>query len=113
MMIRFTAIALGAAMLAGCQSTTQDKAPSEPVPTPYMTPAVQQEGALEQRSPDTCGNKKYSALLGQPGAAIQAAHISQPVSVVEWRGIEPQIYNPERVVFRLDQNGNVFNIDCG
>jgi hypothetical protein len=32
---------------------------------------------------------------------------------VEFRGIEPQEYNPQRIVFRLDQFGNVYNIDCG
>lgn len=113
MMIRFSALALGAAMLAGCQSTTADKSPTEPVPTPYMTPAVHQEGALEQRNPDTCGNKQYASVLGQPGTVIQSLGITKPISVVEWRGIEPQVYNPERIVFRLDQNGNIYNIDCG
>jgi hypothetical protein len=113
MMIRFSAIALSIGLLAGCQSTTQDKAPSEPVPVPHMTPAVSQQGALEQREPDTCHAKDYTSTLGQPASIVPSLGISRPVNIVEWRGIEPQEYNPQRIVFRLDQAGNIFNIDCG
>lgn len=113
MMIRLTAIALGVALVAGCQSTTAEKTLSAPAPTPYMTPAVQQSGALEQRSPDTCHSKDHAASLGQPASTITSLGIKRPVEVVEWRGIESQIYTPERIKFRLDQNNNIFNIDCG
>lgn len=113
MIFRFSAIAVAAVLLAGCQSTVEDTDPAEPVPVPYMTPPVSQDGALEQREPDLCGARNYVSALGQPSSVIPTLGVSGPISVVEWRGIEPQEYNPKRVVFRLDQLGNIFNIDCG
>ncbi|HEY0275909.1 MAG TPA: I78 family peptidase inhibitor [Paenirhodobacter sp.] len=113
MIFRFSAIAGMAVLLAGCQSTVEETAPQEPLPVPHMTPAVSQDGALQQREPDLCGAKNYVATLGQPASVIQTLGITSPISVVEWRGIEPQEYKPKRVVFRLDQMGNIFNIDCG
>ncbi|HEY0214737.1 MAG TPA: I78 family peptidase inhibitor [Paenirhodobacter sp.] len=113
MIFRFSAIAMTAVLLAGCQSTTEEITPAEPLPVPHMTPAVSQDGALEQRSPDLCGARNYASVLGQPSAVIPSLGITGPISVVEWRGIEPQEYSPKRVVFRLDQMGNIFNIDCG
>ncbi len=77
-----------------------------------MTPTVT-EGALEQREPDTCHAADYVSALGQPGSVIPTLGISRPINVVEWRGLEPQEYNPQRIVFRLDQTGKIFNIDCG
>ncbi|MFT3689934.1 hypothetical protein [Paenirhodobacter sp.] len=112
-MIRFSAIAVSLGLLAGCQSTTEDPAPTDPVPAPHLTPAVSQEGALEQREPDTCHAGDQVAALGQPASVIPTLGISRPINVVEWRGIEPQEYNPQRIVFRLDQTGKIFNIDCG
>lgn len=113
MMIRFSAIAVSLGLLAGCQSTTENSAPTDPVPVPHMTPAVSQEGALEQREPDTCHAKDQVSVLGQPASVIPTLGITRPINVVEWRGIEPQEYNPQRIVFRLDQTGKIFNIDCG
>lgn len=112
MMIRFSAIAVSLGLLAGCQSTTEDTSP-DPVPVPHMTPAISQEGALEQREPDTCHAKDQTAVLGQPASVIPSLGITRPINIVEWRGIEPQEYNPQRIVFRLDQTGKIFNIDCG
>lgn len=79
---------------------------------PHLTAPVT-GGALEQREPDTCHAVDYVSALGQPGSVIPNLGISRPINVVEWRGIEPQEYNPQRIVFRLDQAGNIFNIDCG
>ena len=32
---------------------------------------------------------------------------------IEYRGIVPQDYNPDRIVFRLDATGTITQIDCG
>ncbi|MGD9917485.1 MAG: hypothetical protein AB7U46_05655 [Paenirhodobacter sp.] len=112
MLAKFSVIAVLALTLSACQSTTEDTTPAEPLPTPHMTPTVT-EGALEQREPDTCHAIDYTSALGQPASVIPTLGISRPINVVEWRGIEPQIYNPQRIVFRLDAAGNIFNIDCG
>ena len=112
MLFRISAIAASAVLLAACQpEPVQEQAP--PTPAPYMTPATEQTGALEERQPDTCHAGDYVSALGQPASIIPSLGISRPVNVVEWRGIEPQEYNSQRVVFRLDATGNIFNIDCG
>ena len=102
------------ALLAACQPAEDPMQPVEALPSPYMTPAVTTTaGGLEQREPDTCGAVNYVSVLGQPAAAIQTLSIDRPFRIVEWRGVEDQVYNPQRVVFRLDGAGNIFNIDCG
>ncbi len=114
MLIRFSAIVGVALMLAACQGaqTEEFQPAAAPMPTPHLTAPVT-EGPLEQREPDTCHAADYVSALGQPAAVIPTLGITRPVNIVEWRGIEPQEYNPQRVVFRLDASGNIFNIDCG
>lgn len=112
MLFKFSVIALASLALAGCQSTAEDPAPAEPLPVPHMTAPVT-EGALQQREPDTCHAVDYVSALGQPSAVIPTLGITRPINVIEWRGLEPQEYNPQRIVFRLDGAGNIFNIDCG
>ncbi len=113
MILKFSLLAVAAIALAACAPDTEELSPEEQAPVPHMTAPVFQTGALEQRSPDTCKAAQYAHVLGQPGATVATLGITQPVNVIEWRGIEPQEYNSLRVVFRLDQNGNIFNIDCG
>jgi hypothetical protein len=114
MLFKFSAIAGAVLMLAGCQGAqTEDiQANAMPMPAPHLTAPVT-EGALEQREPDTCHAADYVTALGQPGSVIPTLGITRPVNIVEWRGLEPQEYNSQRVVFRLDASGNIFNIDCG
>ena len=88
----------------------QPVAPVMPVET--VTPVTGVAG-LEERQPDLCHAKDYISALGQPGVVISSLAITRPYRVVEFRGIEPQEYNPQRIVFRLDQAGNIQNIDCG
>lgn len=112
MLSKFAVIAIAALGLSACTSATEDTTPTEPVPTPHMTAPVT-EGALQQREPDTCHAVNYVSALGQPASVIPTLGITRPINIVEWRGLEPQEYNPQRVVFRLDAAGNIFNIDCG
>ncbi|TDQ57539.1 peptidase inhibitor I78 family protein [Phaeovulum veldkampii DSM 11550] len=96
-------------VLAACQQPIPDQ--TAPIVDPL--PPVPVEGALEERQPDLCHAADYKGYLGQPGTVIPTLGITRAFRVVEWRGIEPQEYNAQRVVFRLDQMGNIFNVDCG
>ena len=93
--------------------------PSPAVPAPFPVasgPApVAANGitGLEERKPDLCGASKFASAKGQPGSTIPGLGISKAYRVVEYRGIEPQEYNPQRIVFRLDPAGIITNIDCG
>lgn len=81
-------------------------APVQPLPTAGIS-------GLEERQPDLCHAKTYVPYLGQPGSVIGTLGITRDYRVVEFRGIEPQEYDPLRIVFRLDASGNIYNIDCG
>lgn len=100
--------------LAGCMpAPAPAPEPVAPVvPVAVVTPVSGVSG-LQERQPDACHAKDYTASLGQPGTVIPGLGITRPYRVVEFRGIEPQEYNPLRIVFRLDQAGNIQNIDCG
>jgi len=114
MISKFPLLAVAALALAACGGApTPEEAPEDNVPVPHLTAPVFQTGVLENRSPDTCHAAQYASALGQPASIIPSLGIADPINVIEWRGIEPQEYNSHRVVFRLDQKGNIFNIDCG
>ncbi|SNT72991.1 hypothetical protein [Paracoccus seriniphilus] len=111
-MTLFLPFAAVMATLAGCAPAPVPT----PAPEPVVTlPPVPTEGiaGLEERQPDLCKAKDYVAYLGQPGTVIQTLGITRNYRVVEYRGIEPQEYDPLRLVFRLDASGNIYNIDCG
>lgn len=114
-MIRPVAVLVVA--LAGLAGCTPAAPPVEPLPAPVMEPApvppVAGISGLESREPDACHAKDYVSALGQPGSVIPTLGITREYRVVEYRGIEPQEYNPLRIVFRLDAAGNIYNIDCG
>lgn len=90
-------------------------APVQPVTLPAPLPVAPVEGVsgLESREPDLCHAKDYVPYLSQPASVIPQLGITKPYRVVEYRGIEPQDYNPQRIVFRLDAAGNIYNVDCG
>lgn len=87
----------------------------EPIPTiaPVAITPIAGVSGLQSREPDACHAKDYVSALGQPGSVIQSLGVTREFRVVEYRGIEPQEYNPLRIVFRLDASGNVYNVDCG
>ncbi|MGP9803813.1 hypothetical protein [Paracoccus sp. NSM] len=84
--------------------------PSSSEPPP---PAARGIAGLEERKPDLCGNARHASAIGQPASIIPTLGITRSYRVVEYRGIEPQEYVPDRMVFRLDSMGNISNIDCG
>ncbi|MEZ5686182.1 MAG: hypothetical protein R3D78_09945 [Paracoccaceae bacterium] len=112
-MLRVYVIA-AAVLLAACQPEYLEETPAPVVPAPQLTPPVTTTaGGLEERQPDTCHAADYLSVLGQPSSALDYLAINRPYRIVEWRGFEDQNYNPQRVVFRLDAAGNIWNIDCG
>lgn len=117
MLTRATAFAV-IALLAACQTAPQEEelAPSPILPGTYMTPETDfgQNTGLQEREPDLCGAKQYVFALGQPASVIPTLSLGDtPFRIVEWRGVEDQMYKAGRIVFRLDQNDNIYNIDCG
>lgn len=104
---------LALAPLAACAPSYQ----SAPEPVPAIAPVpvspVAGISGLQSREPDACHAKDYVSSLGQPGTVIQTLGVTREYRVVEYRGIEPQEYDPLRIVFRLDAAGNIQNIDCG
>jgi hypothetical protein len=100
--------------LAGCMSAPAPApAPAPIAMTPVAPVAADGIAGLEERQPDLCGAKDYVPYLSQPGTVIPTLGLTKEYRVVEFRGIEPQEYNPNRIVFRLDASGNIYNIDCG
>lgn len=101
------------APLAACTSAYQSE--PEPLPVTQPVPVAPTDGVsgLQSREPDACHAKTYVSALGQPGTIIPTLGVNRNYRVVEYRGIEPQEYDPLRIVFRLDAAGNIYNIDCG
>ncbi|MDP2738634.1 MAG: hypothetical protein Q8O82_08010 [Pseudorhodobacter sp.] len=109
-----------AMVLAGCVPVQQAAAPdlaSEAIvgaPIDGVELAVTPTApGLEAREPDLCHAIDYVPYLSQPGTVIETLGIVRAYRVVPYRGIEEQVYDPARIIFRLDPSGNIFNIDCG
>jgi len=104
-------------------ATTPYVTPAPQVVTPQVvTPAVVTPAAptpasgisgLEERKPDLCGAAKISDAIGKPSSVIPSLGLTRDYRIVEYRGIEAQVYVPNRVVFRLDEAGTITSIDCG
>ncbi|WP_376876309.1 hypothetical protein [Albirhodobacter sp. R86504] len=97
----------GISLLAACQPAEPEVAVVTPT---VLSPA---DTVFEEREPDLCKAINYVPYLSQPGSVVASLGIEGPYRVVAWRGIEAQEYNPQRVTFRLDAAGNIYNIDCG
>ncbi|QRZ13239.1 hypothetical protein JWJ88_00835 [Paracoccus methylovorus] len=104
---------LALAPLAACAPAYQSAPDPVPAVAPLPPTPVAGLSGLESREPDACHAKDYVSALGQPGSIIPGLGVSRDFRVVEYRGIEPQEYDPLRIVFRLDAAGNIYNIDCG
>lgn len=112
-MTRLTALALTTAMLAGCVAAPPPPPPVVVDPAPVVIPQVTGVAGLQSREPDGCKAGTYRTAIGQPGSVIPTLGITRQYRVVEYRGIEPQEYDPMRLVFRLDAMGNIQAVDCG
>lgn len=99
------------AALAGCFGGATEQMPVQP-PGIQPLPTAADDG-LTERKPDLCKASTYAVYVGQPGSVVPTLGIVKDYRVVEYRGIEPQEYDPNRIVFRLDQAGNISGVDCG
>ncbi|MBU2956960.1 hypothetical protein Q4511_04415 [Paracoccus sp. 1_MG-2023] len=84
-----------------------------PAPAANVPTAANGIDGLEERKPDLCKAQAFRSAIGQPGSSIPSLGVEKTYRVVEYRGIEPQDYDPNRVVFRLDAAGTITNVDCG
>lgn len=85
-----------------------------PVQPPGIEPLpTAQHSGLAERKPDLCKASTYASFVGQPGSVVPTLGITRNYRIVEYRGIEPQEYDPNRIVFRLDSTGNISGVDCG
>lgn len=111
----FLPVAATAMMLAGCMPAPQQAPAPAPVANPASVapPSVNGISGLEEREPDLCGAKDYTQYLSQPASVIPTIGLTKEYRVIEYRGIVPQDYDPNRVVFRLDSAGNISEIGCG
>ncbi|MDO5619992.1 MAG: hypothetical protein Q4G24_00830 [Paracoccus sp. (in: a-proteobacteria)] len=122
--VPFLGLAVAAGLISACVMQPPAYAPMTPpveANVPYNPPIdgglapvpVAGGSGLQERQPDLCGASNYASYVGQPGSLVPGLGITKPYRVVEFRGIEPQNYDPNRIVFRLDSSGNIQNVDCG
>ena len=114
----FPSLIVATAVLAGCMpapapAPVYQEPIAAPAPVQAVPAAANGISGLEERQPDLCGAKNYTSSLNQPGSIIPTLGITKEYRVVEFRGIEPQEYNPQRIVFRLNETGVITNVDCG
>lgn len=112
--LKITSALVAVALLSACvvAAPAPEPVPVVPVAPPPPVAATGIAG-LEERKPDLCGAKDYAHYQGQPGNLIPTMGLTKQYRVVEYRGIEPQDYDPNRLVFRLDSAANIYKIDCG
>lgn len=108
---------LAAATLSACMpvpaANSAAALPVQPaIPSAGVVPVAGVAG-LQEREPDLCGASTYKTYIGQPGSIVPTLGITKSYRIVEFRGIEAQEYDPNRIVFRLDGAGNVQAVDCG
>lgn len=106
----------GYAPAAGYGAPQPVTQPAAPMPIPVSDPApppAQGITGLTERKPDLCGAAKIADAVGKPSSVIPTLGLTREYRIVEYRGIEAQVYVPNRVVFRLDEAGTITSIDCG
>ncbi|WBU57237.1 I78 family peptidase inhibitor [Paracoccus sediminicola] len=100
--------------LAGCMAAPPQAPVDQAVVNPQVAPLpTASDDGLVERKPDLCKASTYTSYIGQPGSVVPTLGITREYRVVEYRGIEPQEYDPNRIVFRLDSAGNISAVDCG
>lgn len=103
--------------LAGCVQmpiSGPAQAPDSIVPaTQIIEPRVGIAGLTTREPTLFCKAETYSGYIGQPGSVIPTLGITRAYRVVEFRGLNPQDYDPNRILFNLDAMGNISKIDCG
>lgn len=93
------------AAVAACTTATEEDA--------ELITAPQVDNGLEEREPDTCNAEALQAALGQNKAVIEGLGLDQPVRILMPDSIATQEYNPSRVNFYVNAEGNILRINCG
>lgn len=104
--------------LAGCVQPIAFQpmapAPEAVAPVPEIVEARVGIAGLTTREPTLfCKAETYTSYVGQPGSVIPTLGITRAYRVVEFRGLTPQDYDPNRILFNLDAMGNIAKVDCG
>lgn len=115
MMMKPTALMIAlTATLAGCVAPMPPAPVVDPVPAMDAAPMpVAGVAGLESREPDVCKSAPYKSAVGQPASVIPTLGVTRKYRIVEYRGIEPEEYDPTRVVFRLNAQGIIEAVSCG
>lgn len=103
--------------LAGCVQMPMSgpaQAPDAIIPVgQIIEPRVGIAGLTTREPTLFCKAETYSGYIGQPGNVIPTLGITRAYRVVEFRGLNPQDYDPNRILFNLDAMGNISKVDCG
>lgn len=106
-------LALSALVVAGLSACAPVPAP-DPLPVPDVVIPAPGVAGLTTREPTLfCKAETYTPYIGQPAGVIAGLGIDRAYRVIEYRGIAPQDYDPNRILFNLDAAGNIASIDCG
>ena len=98
-------ILIALAALPGCDPATPTPAPVPPPDAPVPGPP--------DPADDTCGAARYSGLLNQSEAQIATLGFDQPARIIRPGDPVTMDFNPGRINFLLDDQGNVDRIYCG
>ena len=70
-------------------------------------------GNLVERLPNTCQLDNYRQFVGQDGLLSASQVIDRPARVIAPDAIVSQVYDPQRVNFYTDAQGQVARVSCG
>ena len=88
------AVAALVALLSGCQSLGQNKAPVDP-------------------EMDRCGASQYQQYIGQPFSALDSVRFEKPVRAIPYNSAVSMDFNLNRLNFLGDPQGNISKVYCG
>jgi hypothetical protein len=62
---------------------------------------------------DTCGADALQVFVGQPPSALDAVRLTQPFRVIRPGEMVTMDFLPERVNFRVGEDGRIAEVTCG
>lgn len=112
-MIRITAFALGALLLAGCQTMagSQEEAYEPGVIAGERGPQAGGDGNGDG-SP-SCAAAAYQVLVGQPISEVHADSLPSPHRIYARGDMVTMDYRPERLNVVTGDDGTVVEVKCG
>ena len=97
---------LATLVLAACEAPTGG---TTPPPTGGDAPAP----VVPSPADDTCGAAGLASYIGQPASALDTARFANPVRVIRPGDMVTMDFNPQRLNFELDDQGEIARIRCG